>query len=200
LTHLQPAVLTMVISEGRLVTPKRRPVRAPTRAAAAILPTLRDFDLPWWQWWHRTTPAASNSFGSFLANNNPFIKLKSSGFEYRAMRGLFTIDDSFHGRGSVLFSWQPDGNFLATAGGNGLVHIFDRHGAQVGVHPSSILAPSVPPRACIPTPSTLHTHTPRRVFAPSRASRSLALLALRCLIAPSLASSTLPPPLCFHLR
>ena len=47
------------------------------------------------------------------------------------MRRLFKIDSSYHGRGSVIFSWQPDGNFLATAGCNGLVHIFGRHGEQV---------------------------------------------------------------------
>ena len=35
------------------------------------------------------------------------------------MKRLFTIGDEFHGTGPVLFSWQPDGNFLATAGQNG---------------------------------------------------------------------------------
>jgi WD repeat-containing protein 19 len=47
------------------------------------------------------------------------------------MRRLFKIDASYHGRGPVIFAWQPDGNFLATAGCNGLVHIFGRHGEQV---------------------------------------------------------------------
>lgn len=36
-----------------------------------------------------------------------------------AMKKLFTISDRYHGSGPVLFAWQPDGNFLATAGTNG---------------------------------------------------------------------------------
>ena len=36
-----------------------------------------------------------------------------------SMKKLFTISDRFHGGGPVLFAWQPDGNFLATAGTNG---------------------------------------------------------------------------------
>lgn len=36
------------------------------------------------------------------------------------MKKLFTISDRFHGSGGVLFAWQPDGNFLATAGSNGM--------------------------------------------------------------------------------
>lgn len=33
--------------------------------------------------------------------------------------------------GKVISSWQPKGNFLATAGKNGIVHIWDRHGERV---------------------------------------------------------------------
>ncbi|CAM9233510.1 unnamed protein product [Chrysoparadoxa australica] len=44
------------------------------------------------------------------------------------MRKLFMIGSEDHGRGRVLFSWQGEGNMLATAGTNGLVHVFDRHG------------------------------------------------------------------------
>ena len=47
------------------------------------------------------------------------------------MKELFSIDQTYHSNGSVIFKWQPGGNFLATAGSNGLVHIFDRHGKQV---------------------------------------------------------------------
>ena len=47
------------------------------------------------------------------------------------MKELFNLETSYHGDGPVLVSWQAAGNFLATAGKNGLVHIFDRHGAQV---------------------------------------------------------------------
>ena len=47
------------------------------------------------------------------------------------MKELFKIDQTYHSNGSVIFKWQPGGNFLATAGANGLVHIFDRHGKQV---------------------------------------------------------------------
>ena len=35
------------------------------------------------------------------------------------MKELFTINSRFHGEGAVMFKWQPDGNFLATAGCNG---------------------------------------------------------------------------------
>ena len=47
------------------------------------------------------------------------------------MKQLFVVDSSYHGHGSVKFSWQPAGNFLATAGENGVVHIFDRRGKVV---------------------------------------------------------------------
>jgi len=35
------------------------------------------------------------------------------------MKRLFSVDESFHGPGDVLFAWRPDGNLLATAGANG---------------------------------------------------------------------------------
>lgn len=35
------------------------------------------------------------------------------------MKPLFQITERFHGKGPVIFAWQPDGNFLATAGVNG---------------------------------------------------------------------------------
>ena len=47
------------------------------------------------------------------------------------MKELFTIENHNHGDGEVLFSWQPAGNLLATAGVNGIVNIFDRHGTRV---------------------------------------------------------------------
>ena len=47
------------------------------------------------------------------------------------MKELFTIEHHNHGVGKVLFSWQPAGNLLATAGVNGIVNIFDRHGTRV---------------------------------------------------------------------
>lgn len=38
-----------------------------------------------------------------------------------AMKKLFSIESQLHGRGPVLFKWQPQGNFLATAGVNGVL-------------------------------------------------------------------------------
>ncbi|RHZ21453.1 hypothetical protein DYB37_000111 [Aphanomyces astaci] len=46
------------------------------------------------------------------------------------MKKLFKLASTYHGVGPVTFAWQPAGNFLATAGKNGLVHIFDRQGEQ----------------------------------------------------------------------
>lgn len=46
------------------------------------------------------------------------------------MKKLFKLASKFHGVGSVVFAWHPNGTFLATAGTNGLVHIFDRQGEQ----------------------------------------------------------------------
>jgi WD repeat-containing protein 19 len=47
------------------------------------------------------------------------------------MKKLFSLSERKHGPGPVIFAWQPSGNFLATAGSNGIVHIFDRNGHQV---------------------------------------------------------------------
>ncbi|CAN0072201.1 unnamed protein product, partial [Hapterophycus canaliculatus] len=47
------------------------------------------------------------------------------------MKRLFKISSGEHGRGTVIVKWQPEGNLVATAGQNGLVHIFDRHGQRV---------------------------------------------------------------------
>ena len=47
------------------------------------------------------------------------------------MKKLFSLSEKKHGNGAVIFSWQPQGAFLATAGANGIVHIFDRNGNQV---------------------------------------------------------------------
>ncbi|OQR99725.1 hypothetical protein ACHHYP_04614 [Achlya hypogyna] len=46
------------------------------------------------------------------------------------MKRLFKLPSKYHGVGPVTFAWQPKGHFLATAGKNGLVHIFDRQGEQ----------------------------------------------------------------------
>ncbi|OQS06139.1 hypothetical protein THRCLA_01800 [Thraustotheca clavata] len=46
------------------------------------------------------------------------------------MKRLFKLPSKYHGVGPVTFAWQNKGNFLATAGKNGLVHIFDRQGEQ----------------------------------------------------------------------
>lgn len=46
------------------------------------------------------------------------------------MKKLFKLPSRYHGQGPVVFTWQPAGAFLATAGKNGLVHIFDRQGEQ----------------------------------------------------------------------
>jgi len=47
------------------------------------------------------------------------------------MKPLFEVDSSYHGKGSLQFKWQRDGNHCASCGVNGLVEIFDRHGTQV---------------------------------------------------------------------
>jgi WD repeat-containing protein 19 len=45
------------------------------------------------------------------------------------MKRLFTVDDKYHGHGRVTFVWHR--NHLACAGGNGLVHVFNRQGEQI---------------------------------------------------------------------
>eukprot|EP00002_Diphylleia_rotans_P001793 TRINITY_DN11025_c0_g1_i1.p1 TRINITY_DN11025_c0_g1~~TRINITY_DN11025_c0_g1_i1.p1 ORF type:complete len:1293 (+),score=269.64 TRINITY_DN11025_c0_g1_i1:166-4044(+) len=44
---------------------------------------------------------------------------------------LWTADAKVHGRGAVLFKWHPEGQFVATAGQNKIVHIFTRNGEVV---------------------------------------------------------------------
>eukprot|EP00981_Chlorochromonas_danica_P005015 scaffold1001_cov188-Ochromonas_danica.AAC.4 len=44
------------------------------------------------------------------------------------MRRLFRIGSERHDSGTVTIRWHPEGNFLATAGRNGVIHITDRHG------------------------------------------------------------------------
>lgn len=44
------------------------------------------------------------------------------------MDPLFVIDARHHGKGPVIFSWQPQGTLLATSGSNRVVHIFTCHG------------------------------------------------------------------------
>lgn len=44
------------------------------------------------------------------------------------MRRLFKVGSDRHDVGRVIFSWHPEGNFIASAGKNGTVQITDRHG------------------------------------------------------------------------
>jgi WD repeat-containing protein 19 len=46
------------------------------------------------------------------------------------MKRLFKLASKYHGQGAVVFQWQSRGHFLATAGKNGLVHIFNRQGEE----------------------------------------------------------------------
>jgi hypothetical protein len=39
--------------------------------------------------------------------------------ELEIMRRLFKVGDDRHSKGEVIFSWHPEGNFLASAGKNG---------------------------------------------------------------------------------
>lgn len=47
------------------------------------------------------------------------------------MKRLFKVGSDRHDVGPVTFSWHPAGNFLASAGKNGIVQITDRHGEIV---------------------------------------------------------------------
>jgi WD repeat-containing protein 19 len=44
------------------------------------------------------------------------------------MRRLFKVGSDRHSKGEVIFSWHPEGNFIASAGKNCVVQITDRHG------------------------------------------------------------------------
>jgi WD repeat-containing protein 19 len=57
------------------------------------------------------------------------------------MKRLFKVGSDRHERGTVTFSWHPEGNFLASAGRNGIVHITDRHGDIIDEIPLSNAAP-----------------------------------------------------------
>lgn len=48
---------------------------------------------------------------------------------------MFHLPDSKNGQGGVLFAWQPQGNFLATAGENRRIQIWDRRGQLRHVFP-----------------------------------------------------------------
>ena len=48
----------------------------------------------------------------------------------RAQKQLFTLTPKHHDRGSVIFAWHPEGNFLATCGQNRIVTIFNRQGEE----------------------------------------------------------------------
>mmetsp|Transcript_12987 Transcript_12987/g.19570 ORF Transcript_12987/g.19570 Transcript_12987/m.19570 type:complete len:1468 (+) Transcript_12987:23-4426(+) len=47
------------------------------------------------------------------------------------MRRLFKIGSDRHDIGRVTFSWHPEGNFIASAGSNGIIQITDRNGGIV---------------------------------------------------------------------
>lgn len=57
------------------------------------------------------------------------------------MRRLFKVGSDRHDVGKVTFVWHPDGNFLASAGKNGVVQITDRHGDIVDEIPMTTNAP-----------------------------------------------------------
>ncbi|KAJ0402088.1 hypothetical protein ATCC90586_000273 [Pythium insidiosum] len=97
----------------------------------------------------RNSPSSADYFCSELALGLVEARLPSSNFwpssfspgafadmelaRHGAALGpekLFKLSSKFHGQGPVVFGWQPNGGFLATAGKNGLVHIFDRQGEQ----------------------------------------------------------------------
>lgn len=44
---------------------------------------------------------------------------------------LFHINNKQHGAGTVVIAWQAAGNYVATAGSNRQVHIYDRYGQVV---------------------------------------------------------------------
>ena len=53
------------------------------------------------------------------------------------MKRLFKIGQDRHDYGRVIFSWNPDGNFIASAGKNSIIQITDRHGDIVDEIPMS---------------------------------------------------------------
>eukprot|EP01038_Epipyxis_sp_PR26KG_P006561 gene6561-9018_t len=57
------------------------------------------------------------------------------------MKRLYKIGSEKHDVGKVIFSWHPEGNFLASAGRNGIIHITDRHGEIIDEIPMASSAP-----------------------------------------------------------
>ncbi|PRP88379.1 WD repeat-containing protein 19-like [Planoprotostelium fungivorum] len=66
-----------------------------------------------------------------MATDGGSSKKKNKNPEGGMKKDLFTIGPKINGAGSVLFSWQPDGNLLAAVGTNKVVHIFDRNGETI---------------------------------------------------------------------
>lgn len=48
-----------------------------------------------------------------------------------SQKELFCIKKQHHGRGTVLFRWDPSNKYLASVGSNRRVNIFDRSGNQI---------------------------------------------------------------------
>ena len=66
-----------------------------------------------------------------------------------SQKQLFTLSAKHHGRGSVLFAWHPQGNFLATCGQNRIVNIFNRQGeelAEIPLEGTGCAPPHTPPQ------------------------------------------------------
>ena len=57
------------------------------------------------------------------------------------MRRLFKIGSDRHNTGKVVFSWHPEGNFLASAGSNAIIQVTDRNGGIVDEIPMTSTAP-----------------------------------------------------------
>ena len=55
---------------------------------------------------------------------------------------LFTVDPRHHGTGEILFAWDPEGTYVASAGSSRVVQVFDRRGELI----DQIVPPS--PSAC----------------------------------------------------
>ena len=56
------------------------------------------------------------------------------------MRRLFKIGSDRHSTGKVVFSWHPEGNFLASAGSNAIIQVTDRNGGIVDEIPMTSTA------------------------------------------------------------
>ncbi|KAF1335623.1 Wd repeat-containing protein 19, partial [Globisporangium splendens] len=69
--------------------------------------------------------AQSDTFGHLV-----FITSNEAAANITRMKKLFKLASKCHGQGAVVFQWQSHGHFLATAGKNGLVHIFNHQGEE----------------------------------------------------------------------